>query len=130
TGKSQADATQRAAAWALIVRLTPDRASLVRILANAKGDDGRLLDLRAGAADPGVVPDHIDTATSLRVIHTPPFAEFWSRARAAVARLHDAQRNGLQLRHLAMLAYLADHQSPLLGMSRDDLLTDALAFDA
>jgi hypothetical protein len=129
SGSQKAEVTQRAAAWSLIQRLNPDRGLLMRQLAGMKIDDPMIGDLTAGAVELGVVPDSIETVAWLRMLRTAPYASFWGKAKAVVARLNDEQRQNLQLRHLPVLVYLAERNDPILTRSRDQLLSEAIAHD-
>jgi hypothetical protein len=117
-----ADIKQRVAAWSLLHRIFQDQGRVIDMLNAAPAGDPLVADLKAGAAELGVVPDSMETVTWLRVLRSDP--AWWTRAKATVARLSPEQRVGLQLRHLGPLVYLHEIQPDVLGQSRQELISE------
>jgi len=129
TDEPNADVRERAAAWALLNRLTADRAALLARLAEADvPDDPLVMDLRAAAADLHVTADSLETVTWLQMLRSPLYAGFWQRAERAVATLDEHQRRGLALRHLGLIVQMHESGDPALRRSRDELLDELTRF--
>jgi hypothetical protein len=124
-------------AWSLLSRLDLDGRIRARLLGEPVPDDadpGSAADvemLRAGLGELGVLPRTGAELAWLRRLHRhedPQLrarnAAWWSRAAEVVAGLSQAQRRGLELRHLEALRWAAGHRSTWLGLSREALLAE------
>jgi len=126
---TDASITQRAAAWDLLHRMNKSQAELIAALNQIEAnDDPLIVDLQAGARELGVVPDSIETITWLQMLRTPVYGSFWQSAEQVVAKLNDAQRDGLELRHLPMLIWFDRMDPSMLSASRSDLRQRVDAF--
>jgi hypothetical protein len=96
------DRKQQEAAWALLSRLCPQD-ELAGMLQAAPADSPLAADLKAAAAELGVLPVNREGILWLSDLRKPKHRSFWERARAAVAALGQDARAGLELRHLPML---------------------------
>jgi hypothetical protein len=124
TADPNADVRERAGAWAMLNRLTDDRDALMAKLASVDVvDDPLIVDLKAAATDLHVTADSLESITWLQMFRSPLYAGFWGRAKAAVATLTPAQKQGLALRHLALVVHLHETQPAALRPSRDELFT-------
>ncbi len=112
-------------AWALLCRLDPTGGGVRGLLASldvrAAGAGADFGDLRAAAADLGAVPTTREQLEWLRGLRSTQYAEFWRAATEAIARLTPEQRDGLELRHAAGVAWAARFEPGLLDTSREGL---------
>ena len=127
---SKATIEQRAAAWQLLSRLIGDRSKMAALLAAqpVQPDDALLLDLKAVAADLGIVPNNLETVTWVRILHSPEFGRYYAQCRQVVAKLGDEQKRDLEPRHLPILIYLDLNDPSLLTKSRAELMADLERF--
>jgi hypothetical protein len=116
-------AAQQTRAWGLLNRLC-EPAEVRSLLAAAPDTTALVVDLKACAADLGTLPIDEKGVEWLYFLHDPRQAGLWNTYKAAVARLNSIQREGLELRHLAVVMRLDDRT---LAMSGADLLTDLRA---
>ena len=100
---------------------------MLALLKQMPAGDSLTADLRAAADELSIVPDNFETVTWLRVIRGEAYQSFWRESVATVNRLSDAQRDGLQLRHLPVLNYLAKFDPGVLSRSSQQLTADLLA---
>ncbi len=122
-GDHAADTRQRAAAWQLTVRLVGDTEQLVKLLRGAEATGPMVTDLKAGAEQLHVVAHNMEEVLWLQTLRTSSYRGFWSKASAAVAALDEAQRVGLELRHMPVLVHLHARNSELMRESRAELLS-------
>lgn len=127
--KSVGEQGLRTRCWDLLHRLR-QRDRLVQLIASSEvaEDDLMLLDLKAGAAELGLIPNTREEILWLRQLRMPEHAEFWSRAVAAVQQLPPARRAELELRDIPILVSASLHDPGLLQMSRDELYAHANAY--
>lgn len=121
----------RSDAWTLLCRIDPGGVYARRRLADGPLPSGAdtdpfIADLRA-AAELGAFPATTEQFDWLRDLRSPTHANWWSAARDAVASLTPAQREGLELRHAAVLLWARDRRPGLLGASREELASQARA---
>ncbi len=119
--------TARAAAWQLLCRLV-DREALIGRVKAMEPTHSLIADLQAAGRDLHVTADNMVTLAWLQSLATEPYADFRRRAARAVGRLDDPQRIGLELRHLPLIVRLAETNDPMLGESRQQLLSDVEHF--
>jgi hypothetical protein len=112
------DIHEQVAAWELLNRIAPPR-QLMADLAKAPDTTPLVVDLKACAADLHVVPANNEGVRWLFYLREPARKAFWDKAKARVAQLNDAQRDGLELRHLAVLTKL---DPSVLAMDRNAML--------
>lgn len=118
------DARTQAMAWQLLSRLM-EPGELKRRLARLEPTTPMVADFQAGAADLHVIPVNKETATWLTVLRTEPNRTYWNRLKQIVTGLSEGQKRGLELRHLAVVAWAADHDPSALTMNRAELMTEA-----
>lgn len=124
-------------AWTLLSRLDTDgrlRARLIGDETPADADPSSAADvgyLRAGLRELGCLPRTGDELAWLRrLAHNEDEATrarnkaWWDETAAAIARLSDAQRAGLELRHGEAVRWAAAHRPAWLGRSREDILDE------
>lgn len=112
----------RTRCWELLHRLGY-RDRLIDLLADTTVglDDPMLIDLRAGAAELGLVPRNREEILWMRKLRQPQRVEFWSQAVQAVATLPEARRRELELRTLPIAVAASIHDPWLLGASVEEL---------
>lgn len=93
---------QRVAAWGLLNELT-DRPTLVRYLNQSLNETALVVDLKAAAADLHTLPRNREEVLWLSHLRDPSHADWWQRAKQAVAALSPAKRDVVELRHLPWL---------------------------
>ncbi len=98
---------QRVGAWELLNRLT-DSETIIAYLDAAPQNSALVVDLRAASRELHALPRNREGILWLQYLRSPERREWWDRAAARVARLNDAQKRGLQLRHLPVLLALDD----------------------
>ena len=127
--KSAGQQGLRTRCWDLLHRLG-QRERLVQLLAssNVPQDDAMLLDLRAGAAELGLVPRNREEILWLRKLREPDRSDFWARAVSAVKDLSPQRRADLELRDLPILVSASLHDPEMLRMSSDDLYARAESY--
>jgi hypothetical protein len=119
----------RADAWTVLSRLDPSGDARRDLIANpglsAAGPASSVLaDLRAANADLRIVPStgmELEWLARLREPDERLNRDWWSRVSSLVARLSNAQAEGLELRHLEPIRLAAQTEPALLGMSRVQL---------
>lgn len=116
--ETEADNTERVAAWQLLCRLA-DSESLVTFLQTALSNSALIADLKAAAVDLHAMPVNREGIAWLYFIRDPARQSFWNQAKTAVASLNAEQKKGLELRHLPVLI-AAD--PALVQQSRSQLL--------
>jgi len=110
-------------AWALLSRLDESGALRQRFLSEPPPGppDALTADLYAAASDLGAVPRTREELEWVRALRRPEFAAFWRESAEAIARLSPQQREGLQIRHAAIIRWAASHQPDWLAASSADL---------
>lgn len=111
---------QRVAAWELLCRLTP-RGQLLGYLNDAPAGTAMVADLKACAADLATLPTNQEGVLWLSHLRGPARQSWWAAAKERVAMLNDTQRQGLELRHVAVLV---EAPPRLLAADRSTLLRD------
>ncbi len=114
------DVRQQVAAWELLNRIS-DSETLIAHLNAAPDTNPMVVDLKAAARDLHALPRTREGVLRLSYIRDPRRADFWAKAKARVAQLGDAQKVGLELRHMPALIALGDD---VLAMSRAALVSD------
>lgn len=117
-------------AWMLLSRLDPEGDRRRRLIDDpgeaALGPSGPILkDLRAASVDLAVIPSTAMELDWLRALRKPGNAHnttWWGEVSSIVARLDDAQRRGLALRHLEPIRLASIKRPALLQTSRETLL--------
>lgn len=124
------DQRTRADAWVVIARLDPTGAERRRLLASAPSGAGESPDvrlMRRCAAELAALPDSAAEIAWTQSLFADADAQntAW-RAEVAplVARLSDAQRARLALRHLECVRWAGANQPDWLARSRDELLSE------
>jgi hypothetical protein len=113
----------RREAWALLTRLDEDGERIRELLTREdRSDDPLIVTLRRGARELAVVPR---TPTSLQRLERlyEKHEDFRQRAASVVASLNDAQRRGLELRHLAPLLWTERHEPAWLDADSAELIS-------
>ncbi len=129
------DDRTRADAWALLSRLDPEgvrRLDLLRGASPRDPDSARVVgDLLTGWRDLSVLPEsamELEWLARLRGRTTESAGErnaaWWEQTRSAVQRLGQAQRRGLELRHLEPVRWASVHRPGWLVASRSELLSE------
>jgi hypothetical protein len=118
TGKLSA--AQQVRAWELLNRLCLPR-EIRGLLAAAPETTALVVDLKACLADLSTVPTNEKGIQWLYFLRDPQRQALWNSYKACVARLTPEQREGLELRHLAVLVQLDDKT---YATAREDLLTE------
>src|SRR5690606_26990465 len=103
----QANIHEQAAAWHLLGQLT-DRERLLMLLAKAPGRTPLVVDLQAAARDLHALPSGREGVLRLSYLRDPARADLWQTFKTQADRLGVEQRQGLELRHLPVLAALDD----------------------
>lgn len=121
----------RTDAYELLARLDEDGAERARLLAalapQEAAADPLLADLAAGARELGVVPltgSELDWLTALRHgegAEAQANRAWWKEAAAAVARLTEAQKRGLALRHVEPVRWAAANDPAWLDADVESL---------
>lgn len=93
---------QQVAAWELLSRLV-NRPQLEQLLSTATDPTPLVVDLQAALADLRVLPVNREEVLWLMHLRHPARGSYWQRAKSVVDALTLAQRQGLALRHLAVL---------------------------
>jgi len=110
--------TERASAWVLLGRLTGSREAMIAMLDSVEAGDPMAADLEAGLTELAVMPRHTETIAWLQVLRTEPYRPLWRLAAEAAGGLSAAQREGLEVRHVPLLARLRASGDERLGLSR------------
>lgn len=115
---------EQVAAWELLCRLT-DYAQLVAYLTAAPSTNPMVVDLKASVNDLHCLPSQREGYLRLAWLRNPSRQAFWDASKAAVAKLDESQKKGLELRHLPVLLQL-DVQT--MSTTREQLISklDAL----
>jgi hypothetical protein len=113
----------RTRAWELLERLgARDRLlTLLERVPADETDDLFLADLARAARELGIVPWNREEILWLRQLCTPDHVDFWSAARAAIARLPVERRRQLELRDVPIVVACARHRPELLDRSLPEL---------
>jgi hypothetical protein len=108
--------------WELLHRLG-ERDRLAALVRRSQPDPGDLLlvDLQAGAAELGIVPERREEIVWLRELRQPAYAELWSNAVEARGRMLSAERDALRVRDIPVIAAAWVHEPALLETSRSEL---------
>jgi hypothetical protein len=117
----------RSRAWDLLERLG-ERNRLVELVSGAEvaPDDAMLIDLRAAAADLGIVPHNREEILWARQLRKPERSQFWSQAKVVTASIPEEHRGQLELRDLSVMVSASLHDPPLLNAPVHELI-DRLA---
>ncbi|MEQ8770435.1 MAG: hypothetical protein RIB60_07995 [Phycisphaerales bacterium] len=129
------DDRTRADAWALLSRLDPEGVRRLDMLKSASprdADSARLVgDLLLAWRELSVLPEtamELEWLARLRGRTTESAAqrntEWWAQTRSGVQRLGQAQRIGLELRHLEPVRWASVHRPGWLVASRSELLSE------
>jgi hypothetical protein len=112
----------REAAWQLLTRLDKDGSQRRRLLASmAENPAPSMADVRAVASDLGAVPLTASELSWVRLLRRPENAQWWAQAKAAIASIPEAARQGLAIRHAEPIRWAAAHEPLWLAMSREEL---------
>lgn len=94
---------EQAAAWELLYRLMPTQ-ELLELLSVAKPATAMVGDLKAAAVELRTLPKNRDSVLWLMTLRQKENQRIWDQAKNRIDSLTTAQRQGLQIRHLAILA--------------------------
>ncbi len=118
-------------AWTLLRRIDPTGARTIALLGQSTdsdpGDDPHVASLRSAAHDLHAIPETGEQLSWVRQLREPANSPFWTAAAAAVARLNDRQRDGLQLRHAAAVVWAGEHRPTWLSASREELVEQVVS---
>ncbi|MEX2672088.1 MAG: hypothetical protein WD294_08280, partial [Phycisphaeraceae bacterium] len=124
TDADQDDIRERAAAFTLYARLIDDHDQTIAELTTLETtNDTLVLDLQAAAAELNIIPNNLETLTWLRLLRTGLLGNLWQVAAPLIADFTPAQRQGLALRHLPILAYTARTEPAVLAHTQKQLYT-------
>jgi len=114
-------------AWSLLTRIDQGGARTKELLAAGAlpGDDPIIDALQAGARELHVAPATTPQLEWLQALRSEDRAAKWNQYRSLVAGLSVDQRSGLELRHLAALAWADEYQPDWLDETRARLLDQA-----
>lgn len=115
----------RTRCWNLLHRLG-QRDRLVALVADseARPDDAMLIDLRAAAAELGIVPRNREEILWVRTLRTPEYVHFWEEAVAAIGSVPAARHSMLELRDLPIIVAARRHVPELLERDASQLYTE------
>ena len=127
--KSVGEQGLRTRCWDLLHRLG-QRERLVKLVASSDvaADDLMLMDLKAAAAELGLIPNTREEILWLRQLRSAEHSEFWNRAVPAVGQLSEQRRAELELRDIPILVSASLHDPQLLQLTRDELYAQAQAY--
>lgn len=94
---------EQAAAWELLYRLMPTQ-ELLELLSVAKATSPMVQDLKIAAVELGTLPKNRDGVLWLMTLRQPENVHLWNQAKSRIDRLSLSQRQGLQVRHIPILA--------------------------
>jgi len=108
-------------AWSLLQRIDPDGAATVAMLSREPaGSDPMIEALRRCAADLGAAPTTAEQLEWAERLASGDNSGFWNEAASIVARLTPEQREGLGLRHAAILVWVQANRPAWLNLSRSE----------
>lgn len=113
-------------AYALLRRVDKSGERTKQLLSGdaAASDDELVAALRAGAKELRAVPDTGEQLDWLRRLRAPANQAFWTDASSAISKLGNDQAQGLALRHVAIVRWVAANRPQWLSMSRSDLYAE------
>ncbi len=118
----------RARCWEMLHRLG-QRERLVALMKNAEINptDSTLTELRAAAAQLGVVPFNLEEILWVLKLREPSRAEFWSEATQVFRTMPEGLRATMEIRDIAVAVAASRHRPELLTMTKEDLYTQAVS---
>jgi hypothetical protein len=122
----QISSIQRAAAWSLLNRLATKQ-QVLAYLAKAPDASALVIYLKAAAKDLHIIPRNQEGVRWLYHLKDPASKDYWNNAKSIVAKLSPDKREGLALRHIAILAHAND---ATLAMSKSKIASSFKANDA
>lgn len=110
----QSSIHEQTAAWDLLWKLA-NRQQITALLLAAPSDNPMVADLQASLRDLHCLPEHREGYLRLAWLRNPERKAYWAKAKAAVAKLNESQKDGLELRHIPIIVQLDDQT---LAMTR------------
>ncbi|MEM9082540.1 MAG: hypothetical protein AAGB34_03010 [Planctomycetota bacterium] len=113
---------QREAAWSLLRRLDREgnriRTMMSELPAGEVDRDELMRLLVEASAEWGTLPRSVEQLRWLRDLQSDEHAVFWRESQGVVQNLDPAQKEGLELRHLAALRWASKYRPDLLTANR------------
>ncbi len=116
----------RREAWALLTRLDPDGSHITLLVAGAADamGDPLMADIQASARDLRAVPLTAEQLEWIEDLRKPENAAFWGECARVIASLDKARTGALELRHAAILRWVASNRPDWLAQSREEQLSE------